>query len=79
MVCFYHLDRDRKRRNEDPFSQLVIPQALKFEVLSNVHDHVSGGHFGVHKTFQKAKQRLTGGQACSKTLSTGVSLARIAQ
>ncbi len=53
----YHLDRDRKRRNEDPFSQLVIPQALKFEVLSNVHDHVSGGHFGVHKTFQKVKQR----------------------
>ena len=53
----YHLDQNRKRNNHDAFSQLVIPQALKFEVLSNVHDHVSGGHFGVHKTFQKVKQR----------------------
>jgi len=53
----YHLDRNRKRCNEDQFSQLVIPQDLKFEVLSNVHDHVSGGHFGVHKTSQKVKQR----------------------
>ena len=53
----YHLDRNKKRGNEDLFSQLVIPQALKFEVLSNVRDHVSGAYFGVHKTFQKVKQR----------------------
>ena len=53
----YHLDQNQKRNSHDVFSQLVIPQALRFEVLSNVHDHVSGGHFGVHKTFQKVKQR----------------------
>lgn len=50
LLC--HLDQSRKRNSHDAFSQLVIPKALKFEVLSNVHDHVSGGHFGVHKTFQ---------------------------
>ena len=53
----YHLDHNRKRNIQDPFSQLVIPQSLKFEILSNVHDHVSGAHFGIHKTFQKVKQR----------------------
>ena len=53
----YHLDQNRKRRNHEAFSQLVIPHALKFEILSNVHDHISGAHFGVHRTFQKVKQR----------------------
>ena len=33
-----------------------MPASLRFEVLSNVHDHVSGAHFGVHKTFDKIKQ-----------------------
>ena len=46
-----------KRNNHEAYSQLVIPHALKFEILSNVHDHISGAHFGVHKTFQKVKQR----------------------
>ena len=35
------------RRN----SQLVIPAALRFGILSNVHDQVSGAHFGVNKSF----------------------------
>ena len=30
---------------------------MKFGVLSNVHAHVSGAYFGVHKTFHKVKQR----------------------
>ena len=30
---------------------------MKFEILSKVHNHVAGAHFGVHKTFQKLKQR----------------------
>ena len=34
-----------------------MPASLRFEILSNVHDHVSGVHFGVHKTFDKIKQR----------------------
>ena len=41
-----------------PFnSQLVVPQSMKYEILSNVHDHVAGAHFGIHKTFHKLKQR----------------------
>ena len=50
------LDRSQ-RRARDSFSQLVVPQSMKYEILSNVHNHVAGAHFGVHKTFQKLKQR----------------------
>ena len=53
----YHLGDNRKRNSLDSFSQLVVPPALRFEILSNMHDHVSGAHFGVHKTFNKVKQR----------------------
>ena len=53
----YHLDRSQKRSVRDSFSQLVVPQSMKYEILSNVHNHVAGAHFGVHKTFQKLKQR----------------------
>ena len=53
----YHLDRSQKRSARDSFSQLVVPQSMKYEILSNVHNHVAGAHFGVHKTFQKLKQR----------------------
>ena len=53
----YHLDRNQKRSTRDGFSQLVVPQSMKYEILSNVHNHVAGAHFGVHKTFQKLKQR----------------------
>ena len=53
----YHLDRSQKRNARDSFSQLVVPQSMKYEILSNVHNHVAGAHFGVHKTFQKLKQR----------------------
>ena len=53
----YHLGDNRKRNSWDSFSQLVVPPTLRFEILSNMHDHVSGAHFGVHKTFNKVKQR----------------------
>ena len=54
LLC--NLDRSQ-RRARDSFSQLVVPQSMKYEILSNVHNHVAGAHFGVHKTFQKLKQR----------------------
>ena len=53
----YHLDSNQKLSDRHSFSQLVVPPPMRFEVLSNVHDHVSGAHFGVHKTFNKVKQR----------------------
>ncbi|PFX12172.1 Retrovirus-related Pol polyprotein from transposon 17.6, partial [Stylophora pistillata] len=53
----YHLGNNRKRNAWDSFPQLVLPPALRFEILTSMHDHVSGDHFGVHKTFNKVKQR----------------------
>ena len=53
----YHLDRNQKRGTRDALSQLVVPQSMKYEILSNVHNHVAGAHFGVHKTIRKLKQR----------------------
>ena len=53
----YHLDRNQTRSTRDMFSQLVVPQLMKYEILSSVHNYVTGAHFGVHKTFQKLKQR----------------------
>ena len=55
-----HLDRSQKLAR-DSFSQLVVPQSMKYEILSNVHNHVAGAHFGVHKTFQNND---IGGPAC---------------
>ena len=48
LLC--HLDRSQ-RRVRDSFSQLVVPQSMKYEILSNVHNHVADAHFGEHKTF----------------------------
>ena len=53
----YRLDRNQKRSVRDSFSQLAVPQSIKYEILSNVHDHVASAHFGIHKTFHKLKQR----------------------
>ena len=47
----YHIDFNRRRNARESFSQLVVPAALRFEILSNVHDHIAGAHFGLNKTF----------------------------
>ena len=53
----YKIDRSQKRRTRDAFSQIVVLHSTKYEILSNVHNHVPGAHFGVHKTFQKLRER----------------------
>ena len=53
----YHLDNKNKRNSWKPISQLVIPESIKFEILVNAHDHITAGHFGTHKTYQKVKTR----------------------
>ena len=53
----YHIDFNRRRNARESFSQLVVPAVLRFEILSNVHDHIAGVHFGLNKTFSKLKQR----------------------
>ena len=47
----HHLDRGQKRSARHAFPRLAVPQAMKSEILSNVHNYVAGAHFGVHKTF----------------------------
>ena len=51
----YHIDFNRRRNAHESFSQLVVPAALRFEILSNVHDHFAGANFGLNKTFSKQR------------------------
>ena len=53
----YHLQHTRKSGPEGPFSQLVVPSNLKYEILMRCHDDVTAGHFGVHKTYEKIRER----------------------
>ena len=53
----YRIEHNTRRTCPQPLSQLVIPEALRFEILSNAHDHVTGGHLGTHKTYQKLRTR----------------------
>ena len=42
----------------DGVNQLVVPDSLKNEVLSGVHEGIGGGHLGVEKTVVKLKERF---------------------
>ena len=53
----YHIYFNRRRNARESFCQLVVPAALRFQILSNVHDHIAGAHFGLNKTLSKLKQR----------------------
>ena len=52
----YRLDRSQKCSAHDSFSQLMVPLSMKYEILSNVQNHVHFAHFGVQKAFQKLNQ-----------------------
>ena len=53
----YQIDFNQRHNARESFSQLVVPAALRSEILSNVHDHIARAHFGLNKTFSKLKQR----------------------
>ena len=38
--------------------QLVIPGALKSEVLHDIHEGILGGHLGIDKCLDKLKERF---------------------
>ena len=50
-ACCIILDRGQKRSARHAFPQLVVPQSMKCEILSNVHNYVAGARFGAHKPF----------------------------
>ena len=37
--------------------QLVLPKSLRYEILTWAHDDVTGGHFGIKKTYQKMQEK----------------------
>lgn len=53
----FHLAKHGKHKSRDPFSQLVIPNSLKHEILVQAHDEVSAGHVGIHKCYEKIRTR----------------------
>ena len=53
----YHLDLTDKRSCKGRHAQLVLPASLRYEVLVNAHDDLSGGHLGVFKTYEKLRDR----------------------
>lgn len=53
----YHIAYSRGSRGKESFSQLVIPAALRYEILTQGHDNVTSGHLGVHKTYDKLRKR----------------------
>lgn len=53
----YHITHARGARGKETLSQLVIPSALRYEVLMQGHDNVTAGHLGVHKTYDKLRKR----------------------
>ncbi len=55
IIC--HIWTPGKGRLSTPCSQLVVPTALRHEILLSAHDDPTGGHFGVHKTYEKLRER----------------------
>lgn len=52
----YHIATTRGPCAES-YSQLVVPDALRYEVLTHGHDNVTAGHLGVHKTYDRLRKR----------------------
>ncbi|XP_048587367.1 uncharacterized protein LOC125570179 [Nematostella vectensis] len=53
----YHIDQHNLKTEKGSYSQIVIPESLRYEVLVNIHDDVTAGHLEVHKTYDKLKAR----------------------
>ena len=53
----YHIVQPETNRKNTAFIQLVVPHTLRFEILSWAHYHITGGHFGVSKTYEKVRRK----------------------
>lgn len=54
-ALYRHIDVGNPRR---PVRQLVLPSALRSEVLHQLHDLRIVGHLGIHKTMARVQQRF---------------------
>ena len=53
----YHLDNAKVRSRVNLRKQLVIPRALKEEVMLSLHEEITSGHLSFEKTYLKIKAR----------------------
>jgi hypothetical protein len=53
----YHIWIPTGRKKQELVGQLVIPEALKQDILTACHDDPMGAHFGLNKTYEKIRQR----------------------
>ena len=53
----FHLWTPKDRRRSTTYQQLVIPTALRYELLIWAHDDPTGGHFRTVKTYEKLRTR----------------------
>lgn len=53
----YRINDSKKRNTKELPTHLVIPRALKHQMLTSAHDDLTGGHLGIFKTYQKLKER----------------------
>ena len=53
----FHLWTPQGRRRATTYQQLVVPPALRYELLVWAHDDPTGGHFGTVKTYEKLRTR----------------------
>ena len=54
---FYHLDNGKAWSRVNVHTQLVIPRALKEEVMLALHEEITSGHLSFEKTYLKSKAR----------------------
>jgi hypothetical protein len=66
----------RRARNNRTFKQLVVPQALKLQVLAICHDNFTGGHLVEKKTWIKLSNRFYWTNSRAETLNYNVSHAQ---
>ena len=53
----FHLWTPKDCRRSTTYQQLVIPTALRYELLIWAHDNPNSGHFGTVKTYEKLRTR----------------------
>ena len=53
----YHLDKGCVRTRNSVRKQLVVPRALKDEVILSLHEEITSGHLGFEKTYLKIRLR----------------------
>lgn len=52
------LYRCYERPDDSSFKQIVVPRSKGTEIIRELHDNKTGGHFGISRTYEKLRQRF---------------------